>query len=295
MSSIEKAIERMGQSPGHDPKHSQNKRAAKGLSASDAGTAPDVVPDAKSAVHGEVECRLDLKRLAELGFITPDTGRTQMAEEFKLLKRPLLMNAFGKGAVDIEKGNLILVSSALPGEGKTYTSLNLAISMAMEMDTTVLLVDSDVIKPSMTKLLGLEDRPGLIDVLVDPGISLSDVIVSTDIPGLRVLPAGSKHLQSTELLASDQMLHISNELASRYSDRVVLFDAPPILATSEASVLASHVGQILLVVEAASTPQYSIKDAVSRLDKNKVIGTVLNKSRRSFSEGYGGYYGSYGG
>lgn len=291
MSSIEKAVERMGQPPGHDAKRTQNKAADKREPARDATSVSGV----KAAAHGEVGCRLNFQHLAELGFITPDTGRTQMVEEFKLLKRPLLMNAFGKGAVEIEKGNLILVSSALPGEGKTYTSLNLAISMAMEMDTTVLLVDSDVIKPSMTKLLSLEDRPGLIDVLIDPEINLSDVIVKTNIPGLRVLPAGSRHLQSTELLASEQMLQISNELASRYSDRVVLFDAPPILATSEASVLASHVGQILMVVEAASTPQYAIKDAVSRLDKNKVIGLVLNKSRRSFGEGYGGYYGSYGG
>lgn len=241
-------------------------------------------------------CYLNFETLRAKGYLTPHSAQSQLAEEMRLLKRPLLRNAFGKGAAPVRYGNLISVTSALPGEGKTFTTLNLAMSMAMEMDTTVLMVDADVVKPSLTRLLGLEEEPGLIDVLVHPELDIGSVIVSTDMPKLRVIPAGRRHAHSTELLASDQMERIAVELSERYPDRVVVFDAPPLLVTSQAGVLSQLAGQIMVVVEAGRTPQTAVKDAVAHLDKDKVIGMVLNKGRRAFGTEYyyGGYYGSYG-
>ena len=241
-------------------------------------------------------CYLNFETLRAQGYLTPHSAQSQLAEEMRLLKRPLLRNAFGKGAAPVRYGNLISVTSALPGEGKTFTTLNLAMSMAMEMDTTVLMVDADVVKPSLTRLLGLDEQPGLIDVLLHPELDIGSVIVPTDMPKLRVIPAGRRHAHSTELLASEQMERIAIELSERYPDRVVVFDAPPLLVTSQASVLSQLAGQIMVVVEAGKTPQSAIKDAVAHLDKDKVIGMVLNKGRRAFGTEYyyGGYYGSYG-
>jgi exopolysaccharide/PEP-CTERM locus tyrosine autokinase len=190
----------------------------------------------------------------------------------------------------VEQGNLIMVTSAVPAEGKTFVSVSLAISIAMELDKTVLLVDSDVIKESTTKLFTETNAPGLLDVILKPEVLLEDVITPTDIPKLSLLPAGQLRGRATELLASGSMRKITQELASRYDDRVIVFDSPPLLATSEASVLASLMGQIIMVVEAEKTTQKRVSDAMAMLDQNKPIGMLLNKSR---SSGQGGYYYGY--
>jgi len=249
-----------------------------------------------AADSGRPICRLDFETLRKQGYLTPSSSQSQLAEEMRLLKRPLLRNAFGKGAAPVRHGNLIAITSSLPGEGKTFTTLNLAMSMAMEMDTTVLMVDSDVVKPSMTRLLKMEQEPGLIDVLAHPELDLGSVIIPTDMPKLRVIPAGRRHSHSTELLASEEMERVALELSERYPDRVVLFDAPPLLVTSQAGVLTHLAGQVLVVVEAGRTSQAAIKEAVAHLDQDKVIGMVLNKNRRGLGGDYyyGGYYGSYG-
>lgn len=290
MTSIEKAAELLGERKPDD----------KTKTAPETQGRPPLEPGAaRTDEDGEGEgriCYLNFETLRSQGYLTPQSAQSQLAEEMRLLKRPLLRNAFGKGAAPVRYGNLISVTSALPGEGKTFTTLNMAMSMAMEMDTTVLMVDADVVKPSLTRLLGLEEEPGLIDVLVHPELDMGSVIVPTDMPKLRVIPAGRRHAHSTELLASDQMERIAIELSERYPDRVVVFDAPPLLVTSQAGVLSQLAGQILVVVEAGRTPQTAIKEAVSHLDKDKVIGMVLNKGRRAFGTEYyyGGYYGSYG-
>ncbi len=286
-SSIEKALEKLEKNS-VKPQPSTSEQSARSAASQGGGIDQSPHTQQGSGLH------INFVNLGKHGFLTPDTLHSKLAEEYRILKRPLLMNAFGKGAVEIDHGNLIMVTSALPGEGKTFTSINLAMSMAMEMDTTVLVVDSDVVKPSLSRTLGLENRPGLIDVLIDKNLDLRSVIVKTDVPKLRILPAGRPHLHSTELLASSQMHRIANELSQRYADRVVLFDAPPILATSQAGVLSHVVGQVLIVVQAGRTPQSAIKAAVSQLDEDQVIGMVLNQSHPSFSqEYYGGYYGTY--
>jgi len=236
---------------------------------------------------------LDFKRLNAHGFLTNVDERGKIAEEYRMIKRPLLANAFGPNPVS--KGNLIMVSSSLPGEGKSFTAINLAISIAMELDRTVLLVDADVAKPSLPKYLGFQAEHGLLDVLRDDRRDLSSVILRTNIEKLSILPAGKTYARGTELLASEAMDRLIMEVASRYSDRLILFDSPPILATSEASVLASHMGQIVMVVESDKTPKSALREALSRIEGTcDVVSIVLNKSATPAAGDYYGYYG-YGG
>ena len=238
--------------------------------------------------------KLDLNGLKEAGLVDPrSTQVNQTTEEFRRIKRPLLMNVRGKGASVVPNANMIMVSSALAGEGKTFTSINLAMSIATEMDKTVLLVDADVAKPDVTARLGVEAEKGLIDVLLDDGLTLPDVLLRTDIPKLTLLPSGSRHVRSTELLASERMRQITLELSSRYPDRIVIFDTPPLLLTSEARVLAGLMGQIVIVVEESITPRHVVKEAVESLQDNEIVGIVLNKGPcRSRGDDYG-YYGYY--
>lgn len=239
--------------------------------------------------------QLNFRDLSREGFLTPDTANKKIIDEYRAIKRPILSNAFGKGVGVVERGNLVMVVSALPAEGKTFTSFNLAMSIAMEKDTTVLLVDSDIIKRSLTHMLGLGDRPGLTDVLLNQNLSLGDVLVKTNMPKLSIIPAGKTHMHSTELLASQDMETTAAELSHRYPDRIVLFDAPPLLVTTEAQVLTRLAGQVMVVVEAGKTEQNMVQEAVGLLENNKIIGMILNKSRSSMGGGYyGSGYGHYG-
>lgn len=242
---------------------------------------------------------IPLADLAEKGMITPQKPRSQIAEEYRTIKRPLLMNIEKKGAAIVENANLIMVTSAMPGEGKTFSAINLAMSVATEQDTTVLLVDADVTKASAAAVLGVpDDSPGLIDLLEDSSLSVSDVLIHTSVPKLRVLPAGRLHEHATELLASESMRRLMQELSSRYPDRVIIFDSPPLLLTSEAAVLANLMGQIVFVVSAEQSSQEAVSEAIQHLGEDKVIGLILNKARHSpfVKHGYGyGYSYGYGG
>ncbi len=245
--------------------------------------------------HGEVS----LNQLRHMGALTPDAGRSKIAEEYRLIKRPLLANALGHGGnPPVPNGNLIMVTSSVPGEGKSFTAINLAISMATELENTVLLIDADVTKSAVLRYLGLKSEKGLIDVLRNPAIQLSDVLIKTDIAKLTVLPAGPVIAHATELLASSAMRNFVNEIANRYHDRIIIFDTPPLLSTSEASVLASYMGQVVFVVEAERTPQDAVRDALAHLADVEHVGIVLNKApARSADGGYYGYgygYGGYG-
>lgn len=240
------------------------------------------------------QVNIDFALLRARGLLTSDDERSSLAEEYRMIKRPLLANAFGSNPV--KNGNLIMVTSSLPGEGKTFTTINLAISIAMELDRTVLLVDADVAKPRMPEYLGFSADHGLLDILRQGTRDLSNVILRTNIDKLSILPAGRTYARATELLASEAMDRLIAELANRYPDRLVIFDSPPLLATSEASVLASHMGQIVMVAEVDKTPKNALREALSRLDGAcDVIGMVLNKSASHNAGGYGYYgYGGYG-
>ena len=271
------------------------------------GSIPNLADELEPGMRGEdhpqaigsgKEVKLDLGRLKEAGLVDPRSNKTnRTTEEFRRIKRPLLMHARGEGATMVANANMIMVTSALPGEGKTFTSINLAMSIAMEMDKTVLLIDADVAKPDVTARLGVEAEKGLIDVLLDDGLTLPDVLLRTDIPKLTLLPSGGRHVHSTELLASERMRQLVLELSTRYADRIVIFDSPPLLLTNEARVLASLMGQIVLVTEESRTPQHAVKEAVDLLDTNEIVGIVMNKgAKKTDGEGYGGYgYYPYGG
>jgi protein-tyrosine kinase len=245
----------------------------------------------ESTLDGGRFQRLALDQLRLMGLLTPDAKRSQLAEEYRLIKRPLIMNIDKKGADIVDNANLIMVTSALTGEGKTFSAINLAISIAMERDRTVLLVDGDVAKPAAAKRLGIKSQTGLLDILDGSGMTVAKALVRTDIPNLRVLPAGKRHERATELLASEQMARLMEQFSTRYKDRVVIFDSPPLLLASESAVLAEMMGQILMVVAADQTPRYAVNDALSRLNQDKIIGLLLNKYRPTLGNKFGAGYG----
>lgn len=235
--------------------------------------------------------QLNLEAIAASGLLVPHATRSQLADEFRVIKRPLIANAMGKGANSIGNGNLIMITSALPGEGKSFTAINLAISIAMELDNTVMLVDADVARPSVLNMLGLPPAPGLLDVLDKSSVDISSVLMRTNIEKLSILPSGTRHPRATELLASDAMVRLLDDMANRYSDRIIIFDSPPLLLTTESRVIATHMGQIVIVVNAGHTLQSAVMQAVATIEACPVKMMVLNQSRQVASNGYGYGYG----
>jgi len=235
------------------------------------------------------------ERLCDMNMLVQGTKLPlQFFDEYRRIKRPLLSNAFGKSSSLVEKGNLILVTSALPGEGKTHTAINLALSMTSERDHTVLLVDCDVTRHGTSRMLGIADRPGLIDVLESEDFTVGDAMLRTDIPELCLLSAGKQHEFVTELLASHRMSELIDEIAMRYDDRIIIFDGPPLLPTPQTNVLAGLVGQVVFVIEAGKTPQAVVEEALDMLPEEQAIGLVMNKSEGVSERGsyYYSYYGS---
>ena len=240
--------------------------------------------------------RIDRGMLAANGMIVPGAPVGPLAEEFRLIKRQLLISgARIAESESADKARMILVCSARPGDGKTFCAINLALSIAAERDTEVLLVDADVAKPDIVAQLGLTDGPGLLDALGDARIDVEDLVIQTDVPHLSILPAGSKTIADTELLASARTKMVIARLLEANPRRVVIFDSPPALAASPASVLAMRVGQVMLVVRADRTPETELRAAVNLLDGCEHIQLVLNAV--SFVQGgarFGSYYGQGG-
>ena len=236
------------------------------------------------------ELTLDKIALAERGYLIDNGTRKNIKDEFRKIKRILLNNAFGKAAKTLHHSNLIMVSSAKPNEGKTFVAINLALSIALEQDKTVLLVDADVLRPSVMRELGIEEQLGMIDYLLGKTEQVSDIIYNTDINKLKLIPAGKLHHLSNELLASEKMATFANELANRYPDRIVIFDCPPLIGVTETLVLANLMGQALIVVEESKTSIVDIQAATEHLNENLALGLVLNKAIRSHKDLYG-YYG----
>jgi len=230
---------------------------------------------------------LDLRALESSGYLIPGQHRTPLAEEFRHVKRPLLTLARDKGS-ESRRQTLIMVTSALSGEGKTFCAINLAMSVAAEIDGSVLLVDADVVQPNLLRRLGAPPMPGLLDLLADPALELSQVVAATNVPKLSILSAGTPNAMSTELLASEAMERLLASMAEDHPDRVVIFDAPPLLLTSEAQVLASRVGQVVMVVEAGRTPRQALAQAFVQLEACPVVMPLLNKAEHSaLPPGYG--------
>jgi protein-tyrosine kinase len=238
--------------------------------------------------------QLDFNELRARGLLAPDTNDHRLTEEYRAIKRPLLKNAYPNELAPIPRGNVIQIASALPGEGKTFTCLNLCLSLAKEQDWNVVLVDGDCNKPHLSTLFGAEREPGLIGVLRGLSGDFDANVMPTSVPNLAVMPAGARYEESSELLASAAMEQLCQKISSADPKRLIVFDSPPMLLTSEAPAIARHMGQILLVVNADRTPQRSVVSALRLLDATKPIGLVLNQVRGKESHGtYGSNYGYY--
>ena len=246
---------------------------------------------ASSAPRNYIE--IDLQSLSNRNFVSIATERRLIYEEYRVIKRKLINNAFGGLSSTLKHPNLILVSSSRPGEGKTFTSVNLALSIALEQDKTVLLVDADVLRPNVSRTLEISTPLGLTDYLSSTDVSAADIIYSTNVERLKLITAGKPHHLSTELLASDKMIELVNEFASRYPDRIVIFDAPPLLGVNETSVLAGMCGQAVVVLEENKTKLNELDKALSLLPKELAVGFVINKAYYSRDKGYGYGYGYY--
>jgi protein-tyrosine kinase len=240
--------------------------------------------------HSSKIVAIDRDRLRSLDVLPPHAQEREIATQFRTIKRPLIDYAFGAdGTPQGPQRHTIMVASALPGDGKTFTSLNLALSLAMELDLTVLLVDADALKPHLSHVLHVEHEPGLLDLLAKPELRAEDVILATDLPRLMVLPAGTPSDTSAELLASARMQELIAHLASLVGRGIVVFDSPPVLLTNESRSLAAMLGQVVLVVRAAVTPQQAVIDAVGLLGEGRHISLVLNGAELRGPAGY--YYG----
>ncbi|WP_432460881.1 XrtA-associated tyrosine autokinase [Agarivorans sp. QJM3NY_25] len=287
MSTIEKA---MGKLAKQAQQNQQSNNAAAPDSVMDVNP-PNQEPNARPREKAVLQ--IDSSVLRNLGMLSDVRSREtrMLSDEYRGVKRKLLKNAFDPSLIPRNKSNLIMVTSANPGEGKTFTSINLALSLALEKDKTVLLIDSDVLKPTVSKTLGIGQHMGLMEYLLGETDDIADVIYHTNIPNLRIMPAGMPHHLSNELLASDKMRALTEELNSRYADRVVLFDSPPILGVNETVVLSNFIGQAVVVVEQDKTKLAAIKAAVSQFSEELAIGYVLNKAVHGKTGTYGYGYG----
>lgn len=258
-----------------------------------APAAPQVREAVRAPNVHQLKANVDRERLRAANYIVPEGPVTGLSEEFRIVKRQLLLAARGgKGFEPIENGERILICSANPNEGKTFCALNLALSMATEKDNRVLLVDADFAKPSIMSRLGIEGERGLMDALADPTIDAEDLVIETDIPGLSVLPAGRQTNQDTEYLAAAHSAAVLDRLTAHDPTRIIIFDSPPALAASPASVLALHVGQAVMVVHADVTTDTALRDALSLLSGCDNIQLLLNKTKFSpTGRKFGSYYG----
>lgn len=237
---------------------------------------------------------LDTARLMARGFVDPNGEQSEKSQEFRIIKRPLIQNAFGQGAAPVKNGKRVMVTSAMPHEGKTYCAINLAMSIATERDLKVILVDADIARPTLMAELGVPEQPGLMEVIGD-GLPPAAVVIPTNVRNLSLITAGRREQLATEFLASVAMQKFLDQLSTDFPDTIVVFDSPPLLVTTEARVLAHHMGQIVLVVQAGKTGRADLAEAIETLEGCEIIGLLLNKaSKAGEGSGYTGYGYGYG-
>ena len=231
----------------------------------------------------------NLAALQQKGFITPDSTNIPLVNSFRIIKRPLVNTATGKGTLAVDNANLIMVTSSVSGEGKTFTAINLAISIAMERDKHVLLIDGDVNKPSHHTIFGFDATYGLTDLLRGKVKDMSRILYKTSIPSLTLMPAGRKTTHVTELFASSAMENFVREIASFYKDRIIIFDSSPLLLfPTETSVLATHMGQVVMVIEAENIKKQQVKSSLELLSKEAPF-LLLNQAREKTNISYDYY------
>jgi exopolysaccharide/PEP-CTERM locus tyrosine autokinase len=287
MSLVEQAIARM---------RNQARAAAPKLAAAlSKPVAPPLIVD---KVHDQAakpakRMTVNMEALRARGYL-PEAGKDQQfADHYRRIKRPLVEKAMSEGTA-VGEPRVIMITSGLPGDGKTFTSINLALSMALERDISVLLVDCDVARRHVSEIVGLKEESGLLDALVDESVDADSLVVQTNLRGLSILPAGRRRVEATtELLSSNRMRQIIANLCNHNPRRILLLDSPPLLITNEGRTLVKIAGQIVLVIRAGHTPRHAVQDAMGLFDAQQMGGIILNQVEASPIEGYYGY-GSYG-
>lgn len=283
MGIIEKAMERM---------HAQQRAGAPivndppGIFGKGASALPRAAEAGRTSGRPVRLVEIDEHSLRRAGLLAPEHQARQIARQYREIKRPLIASALGHGAVRVPNGQLIMLASAIPGEGKTFTAINLALSLSLEKDLHVLLVDADVQKPHISRLLGLDNEPGLLEALEDPGYDIESAILPTSLRGLSVLPAGAPNENATELLASERMRAVASRMVKIHPHRIVLFDSPPLLFATESQALTQVAEQIVVVVREATTLQRTVLDALDQIPEGKHVCFVLNQSVAASTDYY---------
>ena len=260
------------------------------------GSAPKAVMgpmvDDLDATKAANRLAIDVNAVRAGGYVPEASKDRQFADEYRRIKRPLIEKALSGNDAGGEP-RIIIVTSAVPGDGKTFTSINLAFSMALERDISILLVDSDVAKHHITDIFGLRQRKGLLDALTDESLDPEALVVPTSSRGFSILPAGTHVDGTAELISSNRMRQIATSLCARNPRRILLLDSPPLLITNEGRALVKLAGQVVLVVRAGETPRHAVQAAIDMIDEKQAGGVILNQLKVGFTEGYYGY-GAYG-
>jgi capsular exopolysaccharide synthesis family protein len=292
MSLIERALEKSKSAQGAAgaPRSQESERGAADTVGreSQAGARRQTAGPLPRAV-AEPQLRLTDSMLQEAGLRPPTEQANQMSAEYRHIKRQLLA---GMPRLNSTNNRLIVVTSALAGEGKSFSAANLALSFALEPDYVTLLVDADVVKFSTTRSFGLTGRRGLMDAAIDASVDVESLVVSTDIPGLSIMPAGRPNANATEHFASARMAEIIESLLAPVN-RILIVDSLPLLLTTEARALVAHGGQVVMVVRAESTPRRAVTQALELLDEGIDVKFVLNAVERDKLSGYYGYEYTY--
>jgi Mrp family chromosome partitioning ATPase len=232
---------------------------------------------------------VDRDDLRSRGFLPDSDQERRLADQYRQVKRTILTRLQELDPLSSGSSRWFMFTSALPGDGKTFTSINMAFSLAREPAACVVLVDGDLPKRHVSQVFGVEKEPGLFDALADDAVKPESLVLPTNVPGLSILPAGTYHESGADQLTDDRVLAILSRIVAQDPRRIVVLDSPPLLLSGESKALAQAVGNVVLVVRAGGTPQRAVQDAVSQLGPEKLIGIVLNQSPMAQSEGYYGY------
>ena len=281
MSLVEQAIARLkNQQPG------TKSPSPRGYA--DKSVMPPTVDELEGHAKAANRLVIDVNALRAGGYLPELAKDRQFADHYRRIKRPLIEKALSGDSAGGEP-RIIMVASAVPGDGKTFTSINLAFSMAHERDISVLLIDSDVAKHHITDIFGLRERKGLLDALTDHSLDPEALVVPTSSRGFSILPAGGRMEGTAELVSSNRMRQIVTILCARNPRRILLLDSPPLLITNEGRALVKLAGQVVLVVRAGETPRHAVQAAIDMFDEKQAGGVILNQVKVGFTEGYYGY------
>jgi exopolysaccharide/PEP-CTERM locus tyrosine autokinase len=260
------------------------------MPASSVASPPPGAPERRHYDYGGRKLDIDIKALRSLRLVGPLSSDSQIGDEYRAIKRQLLRNVVSGADLKIALPNVIMVTSAHSGEGKTFTCINLALSIAREKDYSVVVVDGDCEKRDLSTQVGVADEPGLTNLLTNPELDFDGLVMPSSNPQFSLLPAGAPSSHAAELFTSRRMSQLCSQLLAQDPSRIILFDSPPLMQSSLPQMLSSQVGQVLMVVRANETPQQVVIDAQETLDTTKAIGLVLNRARRRDKSDYYGYY-----